>query len=176
MRSESPRPAAPHPGRVWKYGDDINTDVIMPARYLAITEPDRLARHCLEDLDPAFAGSVRPGDVIVAGRNFGCGSSREHAPVGLRAAGVAGVIARSFARIFYRNAINIGLPVLVAPEAAEGINAGDRVEIDLDHACIRNPATGMVYPVAPFPPFVQAILAAGGLIAYGRNRLAGEPR
>jgi len=159
-------------GRVWKYGDDINTDVIIPARYLFTTDPAELAAHCMEDLDPSFAGKVRPGDVIVAGRNFGCGSSREHAPVAIRAAGVACVIAVSFARIFYRNAINVGLPILECPEAVAALQDGDEVEVDVAAGTIRRVATGETFQAAPFPPFMQEILRCGGLVEYARRKLA----
>ncbi|PZN10028.1 MAG: 3-isopropylmalate dehydratase small subunit [Bacillota bacterium] len=160
-------------GRVWKYGDDVNTDVIIPARYLFTSDPQELAAHCMEDLDPDFAANVRPGDVIVAGRNFGCGSSREHAPVSIRAAGVQCVIAVSFARIFYRNAINVGLPILECPEAVQALEHGEEVEVDLEAGTIRRTATGEVFRAAPFPPFMQEILRCGGLVEYARRRLAG---
>ncbi|QIA28305.1 3-isopropylmalate dehydratase small subunit [Thermaerobacter sp. PB12/4term] len=161
-------------GRVWKYGDDINTDVIIPARYLFTTDPAELAAHCMEDLDPSFASGVRPGDVIVAGRNFGCGSSREHAPVAIRAAGVRCVIARSFARIFYRNAINVGLPILECPDAVVALEAGEEVEVDLAAGTIRRVATGETFQAAPFPPFMQEILRCGGLVEYARRKLAAQ--
>lgn len=161
-------------GRVWKFGDHVDTDVIIPARYLVTGDPAELAKHCLEDADPTFAQRVRPGDIIVAGENFGCGSSREHAPLSIKGAGVACVIAASFARIFYRNAINIGLPILEAPQAAAEIQAGDEVEVDLGTGRIRDLTTGREYTAQPFPPFMQELIAAGGLIPYVRQRLAAE--
>jgi len=154
------------------YGDNVDTDVIIPARYLVTGDPQRLAPHCLENLDPAFASRVRPGDVVVGRRNFGCGSSREHAPLALKGAGVAAVVAASFARIFFRNAINIGLPVYESREAAEGIRSGDEVELDPRAGVIRNLTRGEEYPVRPLPAFVQEIVAAGGLM----NRLRAELR
>ncbi len=152
-------------GKALKYGDHVDTDVIIPARYLTESSPEHLARHCMEDLDANFVSRVRPGDVVVAGVNFGCGSSREHAPLALKASGLSCVIAASFARIFYRNAINIGLPILESPEAANGIQDGDEVEIDFTKGEIINHTRGESYKTAPFPPFVQDIMAAGGLMA-----------
>ena len=148
-------------GRVWKYGDNVDTDVIIPARYLNTTDPAELARHCLEDLDPSFAREHRPGDIIVAGRNFGCGSSREHAPLAIKGAGVAAVVAESFARIFFRNAINIGLPIFEAAEAAREARSGDVLEIAASEGVIRNLTRGREYRVRPLPPFIQEIIAAG---------------
>lgn len=158
-------------GRAWKFGHDIDTDIIIPARYLNTSDPAELARHCMEDADPTFAGRVQPGDIIVAGKNFGCGSSREHAPLAIKACGVACVIAASFARIFYRNAFNIGLPILESPEAASGIRQGDEVEVDLGSGTITNLTRGEQYRAAPVPPFMQEIIAAGGLINYVKRRL-----
>jgi 3-isopropylmalate/(R)-2-methylmalate dehydratase small subunit len=158
-------------GRAHKYGDHVNTDVIIPARYLNVSDADELASHCMEDLDPAFDKRVQPGDVLVGGEDFGCGSSREHAPIAIKASGVAAVIARSFARIFFRNAINIGLPVLVSPEAANEIAAGDELEVDLAAGTIRDITRGKTYQAQPFPQFLQDIIAAGGLIPYTRRRL-----
>lgn len=158
-------------GRVWKYGDDIDTDVIIPARYLNTTDPTELARHCLEDLDRDFAGQVKTGDIIVAGRNFGCGSSREHAPLAIKGTGVAAVVAASFARIFYRNAINIGLPILESPEAAQASARGDVLEIDVEQGIIRNANRDETYRTAPFPGFIREIMGAGGLIGYVKNKL-----
>lgn len=152
--------------RVWKYGDDVDTDVIVPARYLNTSVPAELAAHCMEDIDAGFAAAVEAGDVIVAGENFGCGSSREHAPMAIKASGVACVVAASFARIFYRNAINIGLPILECPEAASEAASGDRVAIDLASGTIRNLSKGSSHSAAPFPPFMRGIIDAGGLIAY----------
>lgn len=158
-------------GRVWKFGNDVDTDLIIPARYLNTTDPAELAAHCMEDADPAFARKVSPGDIIVAGKNFGCGSSREHAPLAIKGAGVACVIAGSFARIFYRNAINIGLPILESPEASAFLQDGDMVEVDLGSGTIRNLTRDEVYQAAPFPPFMQEIMQAGGLINYVRERM-----
>ncbi|HAG12960.1 MAG TPA: 3-isopropylmalate dehydratase small subunit [Ruminococcus sp.] len=152
-------------GTVIRYGDNVDTDVIIPARYLNTSEPAELAAHCMEDLDAGFAARVQEGDMIAAGQNFGCGSSREHAPIAIKASGISLVIAKSFARIFYRNAINIGLAIVECPEAVDGISEGDRVEADLDAGIIRNLTTGKEYQTAPFPPFVQKIIENGGLIA-----------
>lgn len=155
-------------GKVHKYGDNVDTDVIIPARYLTTSVANELAEHCMEDIDPAFAGSVKQGDIIVAGRNFGCGSSREHAPLAIKASGVSCVIAATFARIFYRNAINIGLPILECPEAAEAIAKGDEVGIDLASGTVTDITTGQVFQAEPFPPFMQELIAAGGLAEYCR--------
>ncbi|PKL26725.1 MAG: 3-isopropylmalate dehydratase small subunit [Spirochaetae bacterium HGW-Spirochaetae-3] len=152
--------------RVWKYGDDVDTDVIVPARYLTTSVPEELAAHCMEDIDSGFAKAVSPGDVIVAGGNFGCGSSREHAPIAIKASGVSCVVAASFARIFFRNAINIGLPILECPEAAAEAENGDRMSVDLASGMIRNLTRGTSHAAAPFPPFMRGIMDAGGLIAY----------
>ena len=160
-------------GRAWKYGDNVDTDVIIPARHLATTDPQELARHCLEDLDPSFASSHSPGDFIVAGRNFGCGSSREHAPLAIKAAGVACVIAASFARIFFRNAINIGLPILESPEASRDIETGDELEVDLEQGEIRNLTRGKTYRARPLPPFIREIVATGGLMKRLARELSG---
>ncbi|HEY8391728.1 MAG TPA: 3-isopropylmalate dehydratase small subunit [Capillibacterium sp.] len=153
-------------GRVFKYRDNVDTDVIIPARYLNTSDPQELAAHCLEDLDPEFSRKVQPGDIIVAGKNFGCGSSREHAPVAIKTAGVTCVIAATFARIFYRNAINIGLPILECPAAVAGTDAGDELEIDFDRGLITNLTKGRVFEAQPFPEFMQKIIAAGGLVNY----------
>ncbi len=158
-------------GQVWKYGDNVDTDVIIPARYLNMSTAAELARHCMEDIDANFAGSVQPGDIIVAGANFGCGSSREHAPLALKGAGVSCVIARSFARIFYRNAINIGLPILECAEAVDDVEKGDTLSVDLTAGAITNTRTGRTYRTAPFPPFIMGIIAAGGLVPYTQERL-----
>jgi len=156
---------------VWKYGDNVDTDVIIPARYLNVSTPEELARHCMEDVSPGFAGDVRPGDVIVAGENFGCGSSREHAPLAMKGAGVSCVIARSFARIFYRNAINTGLPILECPEAVKETERGDQLQVDLEAGAITNVRTGRTYRTSPFPPFILGIIEAGGLVPYTVQRL-----
>lgn len=155
-------------GKVYKYGDNVDTDAIIPARYLNVSTPEELARHCMEDVDAAFAGAVQAGDVIVAGENFGCGSSREHAPLALKGAGVSCVVARSFARIFYRNAINVGLPILECPEAADEVQGGQQLQVDLRAGQVRNLSTGQVYQAAPYPPFMMALVEAGGLVAYTR--------
>jgi 3-isopropylmalate/(R)-2-methylmalate dehydratase small subunit len=161
-------------GKVWRFGDHVDTDAIIPARYLNVSDPAELARHCMEDADPSFAGRVSSGDIIVAGENFGCGSSREHAPLAIKAAGVSCVIAKSFARIFYRNAINIGLPILTCPEAVEGTKAGDRLTVDLRAGTIASQRSGCVYHTPPFPSFVMEIIEAGGLVPYTAHRLAGR--
>jgi len=159
-------------GRAHRYGDNVNTDVIIPARYLTTSEVAELAAHCMEDLDPEFVGKVRPGDVIVGGENFGCGSSREHAPLAIKGAGVNCVIAKSFARIFFRNAINIGLPALLSREAAAEIENGDELAIELETGRIENVTQGATYHAEPFPDFLRGIIAAGGLSPYIRQRLA----
>lgn len=151
-------------GNAIKYGDNVDTDVIIPARYLNTSDHKELASHCMEDIDKTFVSRVKHGDIMVAGQNFGCGSSREHAPIAIKASGVSVVIAKSFARIFYRNAINIGLAIVECPEAAEGISEGDNVEADLDNGIIRNITTGREYKTAPFPEFVQKIIENGGLM------------
>jgi 3-isopropylmalate/(R)-2-methylmalate dehydratase small subunit len=158
--------------KVHKYGADVNTDVIIPARYLNVSDPDKLAAHCMEDIDKDFVKSVRPGDIIMATTNFGCGSSREHAPIAIKASGVSAVIATSFARIFFRNAINIGLPLLESPEAVENTAAGDILEIDLAEGKIKNITNGKTFTAAPYPPFMSELISAGGLIEYTRRKLA----
>ena len=152
-------------GKVFKFPDNVDTDVIIPARYLNTPDAQELAKHCMEDIDDTFVDKVNAGDVIVAGWNFGCGSSREHAPLTIKTNGVSCVIAKSFARIFYRNSINIGLPILECEEAAEEISAGDDVSIDFDSGVITNNTTGKTYTAQPFPPFIQKIIADGGLLA-----------
>ncbi len=152
-------------GTVFRYPDNVDTDVIIPARYLNTADARELAKHCMEDIDGTFVSRVKKGDVIVAGWNFGCGSSREHAPLVIKTCGTGCVIAKSFARIFYRNAINIGLPILECAEAADGISAGDEVEVDFDTGRIANLTTGKTYQAQPFPPFIQNIIAKGGLLA-----------
>ena len=151
-------------GNVIKYGDNVDTDVIIPARYLNTSDHKELASHCMEDLDKTFVSRVQQGDIITAGQNFGCGSSREHAPIAIKASGVSLVIAKSFARIFYRNSINIGLAIVECPEAVDGISEGDKVEADLDIGIIRNLTTGREYKTEPFPEFVQKIIENGGLM------------
>jgi len=163
-------------GRVHRYGDNVDTDVIIPARYLNTSDPDELASHCMEDIDPDFIKKVKPGDMIVAEENFGCGSSREHAPLAIKTAGVSCVIAKTFARIFYRNSINIGLPILQCPEAVDGISAGDEVEVDTASGKITNLSTGKSYQAMPFPEFMQNLISAGGLVAYARERIKSGPK
>ena len=153
-------------GTVFKYGDNVDTDVIIPARYLNSSDPAELATHCMEDIDKDFVKNVKKGDIIVADKNFGCGSSREHAPIAIKAAGVSCVIAETFARIFYRNSINIGLPIIECPEAAEAIEAGDEVEIDFDSGIIYDVTKGTQYKGQAFPPFMQEIIKSEGLINY----------
>lgn len=152
-------------GKVFKYPDNVDTDVIIPARYLNTSDAKELALHCMEDIDTEFVKNVNKGDIMVAGWNFGCGSSREHAPLVIKTCGTGCVIAKSFARIFYRNAINIGLPILECPEAAEEINAGDEVEVNFDMGVITDKTTGKTYKAQPFPEFIQNIIAKGGLLA-----------
>ncbi len=158
-------------GRVHKYGDHVDTDVIIPARYLVTTDVDELASHCMEDLDPGFVNKVQPGDVMVAGRNFGCGSSREHAPVAIKGAGVSCVIAASFARIFYRNALNIGLPIVECPEAAAALEEGAQVEVDLEQGIVRDLGSGNEWRFAPLTGVAGELLAAGGLVPLVRRKL-----
>ncbi|PXV95378.1 3-isopropylmalate/(R)-2-methylmalate dehydratase small subunit [Lachnotalea glycerini] len=153
-------------GTVFKYGDNVDTDVIIPARYLNSSDPGELAQHCMEDIDKEFVKNITKGDIIVANKNFGCGSSREHAPIAIKASGVSCVIAETFARIFYRNAINIGLPIIECPEAAKGIEAGDIVEVDFDNGLIFNKTKNMKFQGQSFPQFMQKIIAAEGLINY----------
>ncbi|MBP7348606.1 MAG: 3-isopropylmalate dehydratase small subunit [Butyrivibrio sp.] len=153
-------------GTVFKYGDNVDTDVIIPARYLNTTDPAELAQHCMEDIDQNFIKKVTPGDIIVANKNFGCGSSREHAPIAIKAAGVSCVIAETFARIFYRNSINIGLPIVECPEAAREIAAGDRVSVNFDTGIITDETSGKVYQGQAFPAFMQKIIDSEGLINY----------
>lgn len=159
-------------GSVFKYGDNVDTDVIIPARYLNISEHAALAAHCMEDIDAGFVKKVKPGDIITAGKNFGCGSSREHAPIAIKASGITCVIAETFARIFFRNAINIGLPILECAEASAKIEAGNEVEIDFNSGKIINRTKNETYQAEPFPPFMQEIIAAGGLIERTRKKLA----
>lgn len=159
-------------GKAHKFGGDVDTDQIIPARYMVTTDPVELAGHCMEDADPAFAGKVQTGDVIVAGKNFGCGSSREHAPVAIKGSGISCVIAKSFARIFYRNAFNTGLPILESAEASEGIESGHEIEVDLGSGTIKNLTTGQTYRAQPVPPAMQALLDDGGLMAHLAKKLA----
>ena len=161
-------------GHVHLYGDHIDTDIIVAARYLNTTDPDELASHCMEDAGDGFVARVHPGDFIVAGENFGCGSSREHAPIAIKTAGVAAVVAKSFARIFFRNAINVGLPILESPAAAADARPGDELEIELDTGVIRNLTRGTTYRTEPFPFFLREIIDAGGLVNYVQAQLAAK--
>ena len=158
-------------GQVHKYGDNVDTDVIIPARYLNTSSHEELAAHCMEDIDKDFVSRVRPGDILVAHKNFGCGSPREHAPIAIKASGISCVIASTFARIFYRNAINIGLAILECDEAARDIQAGEEVKVDFDTGLITNLTTGKTYQAEPFPPFIQNIIQKGGLLASIQDRL-----
>ncbi len=157
-------------GRAWKFGDNIDTDLIIPARYLNTTDPEELAKHCMEDADPEFAKKVKKGDIIVAGKNFGCGSSREHAPISIKAAGVSCVIAESFARIFYRNAYNTGLLILECEEASKEAESGDEIRIDIEKGLIENLTKGKSYQIKPLPEFMKKILEDGGLIPHIMKR------
>jgi 3-isopropylmalate/(R)-2-methylmalate dehydratase small subunit len=160
-----------HKGKVHKYGADVNTDAIIPARYLNVSQPEELAQHCMEDLDKDFMNKVKPGDIIMATTNFGCGSSREHAPLVIKAAGVFCVIAETFARIFFRNAINIGLPLLECAEAVAKTESGDELEIDLTSGKIKNVTRGLMFTAQPYPPFMAELISSGGLIEHTRKRL-----
>ena len=153
-------------GRAWKYGDNINTDEIIPARYLNTTDPHELAKHCMEDLDSAFASRIKAGDILVGGTNFGCGSSREHAPICIKAAGLSCVIAASFARIFFRNAINIGLPIIESEKASARIRTGDEIEVHVGAGKVKNLTRNEEYEIVPYPPFMKELIASGGLMNY----------
>ncbi len=157
-------------GKTHKYGDNIDTDVIIPARYLTTSDPKELAKCCMEDIDTNFSKIVKEGDIMIAGANFGCGSSREHAPIAIKGCGVSAVIAESFARIFYRNAINIGLPILECKDAAIAIKAGDTVSINLDNGVIKDITTGEEFKAEPFPQFIQELIRVGGLVAYIKEK------
>ena len=161
-------------GTAHRYGRDVDTDVIIPARYLNTSDPAELAKHCMEDIDAGFVGKVGAGDILVADENFGCGSSREHAPISIKAAGISVVIAKSFARIFYRNAINTGLPIMEAPEAVDGISDGDQLVVNADAGTIENVTTGKTYNAQPFPPFVKDIIEQGGLIESVKHKVVQE--
>jgi 3-isopropylmalate/(R)-2-methylmalate dehydratase small subunit len=161
-------------GKVHKYGANVDTDVIIPARYLNVSEPAELAKHCMEDIDPQFVKKMKPGDIILAEANFGCGSSREHAPLAIKTAGVSCVIAKSFARIFFRNAINIGLPLLECTEAVENTRDGDILEVDLVKGIITNLTSGKVFTAKPYPDFMSELINAGGLVEYTKRRLKKE--
>jgi 3-isopropylmalate/(R)-2-methylmalate dehydratase small subunit len=159
-------------GKVWKYNDNIDTDVIIPARYLNMSDPNDLAKYCMEDIDKDFAANVSKNDIIVAGENFGCGSSREHAPIAIKASGISAVIAKSFARIFYRNAINIGLPILESSQAADEAENGDIMEVDFSKGEIKNITKNKTYQTMPFPQSIQGIIEAGGLVNYTRDKIS----
>jgi len=159
-------------GNVWKFGDNIDTDAIIPARYLNTSDPAELAKHLMEDADKDFTSKVKQGDMIVAQANFGCGSSREHAPIAIKAAGMQAVIAKSFARIFYRNAFNIGLPIFESDEAVDNISEGDEIEVDADNGAIKNITKGEEYTAKPIPPFMQELISAGGLIEWTKKRIS----
>jgi 3-isopropylmalate/(R)-2-methylmalate dehydratase small subunit len=161
-------------GKVFKYGENVDTDVIIPARHLNVSDPVELAKHCMEDIDKDFVTKVESGDIIVAGKNFGCGSSREHAPIAIKASGIRCVIAPTFARIFYRNSFNTGLPILECDEAAVDIKAGDDVTVDFASGKIKNVTTGKEYQAQPFPPFIQKIIENEGLVGYVKERLKNE--
>ena len=161
-------------GKVFKYGDNVDTDVIIPARYLNIADPKELSTHAMEDIDADFVKNMHPGDIVVATRNFGCGSSREHAPIAIKASGIQLVIADSFARIFYRNSIDIGLPIIECPAAAKAIRDGDEVAVHLDTGVIEDRTTGERFTAAPFPPFIQKIIAVGGIENFVREKIAGK--
>lgn len=158
-------------GRTWRFSADVDTDAIIPARYLNTSDPHELANHVMEGADPEFPQKVKPGDIIVAEKNFGCGSSREHAPIAIKAAGIQAAVAKNFARIFYRNAINIGLPIFESPEASEKIREGDEIEIDAGSGSIRNLTTGEQYRAEPIPPFMQELIDAGGLVEWTKKRI-----
>ncbi len=153
-------------GRAWKFGANVDTDAVIPARYLNTSDPQELASHLMEDVDPKFREKIQPGDIIVAGDNFGCGSSREHAPIAIKHAGISAVVAKSFARIFYRNSFNMGLPILESAEAAEGIRQGDELVIDSETGSIQDVTTGNTYQAQPLPPFMRQLIEAGGLMSY----------
>jgi 3-isopropylmalate/(R)-2-methylmalate dehydratase small subunit len=158
-------------GRVWKFGDDVDTDAIIPARYLITSDPKELAAHVMEDADSEFPKKVKPGDILVAGKNFGCGSSREHAPIAIKAAGIQAVVARSFARIFYRNAFNIGLPIFESPGIEEAVEEGDEVEIDAGEGAIRDVTKNRELRAEPIPPFMQELINAGGLVEWTKSKI-----
>lgn len=158
-------------GTAFKFGDDVNTDVILPGKYLNLQDPQQLAQHCMESEDPEFVHKAKPGDIMVAGKNFGCGSSREHAPISIKALGISCVIASTFARIFFRSAINIGLPIVECDEAARSINQGDEVSVDFDTGLITDHTTGQQWQADPFPPFLQKLIAVGGLVEYSKDKI-----
>jgi 3-isopropylmalate dehydratase small subunit len=159
-------------GQAWKFGKDVDTDQIIPARYLNTSDPEELAKHCMEDADAEFVNKMSRGDLIVAEKNFGCGSSREHAPISIKSAGVSAVIAKSFARIFYRNAFNMGLPIFESVDAVDGISEGDEIEIAMESGLIRNRTTGKEFQAVPIPPFMQELIDAGGLMEYVKKKIS----
>jgi len=159
-------------GKAWTFGKDVDTDQIIPARYLNTSDPEELAKHCMEDADAEFVNKMSRGDLIVAEKNFGCGSSREHAPIAIKSAGVSAVIAKSFARIFYRNAFNMGLPIFESVDAVDGISEGDEIEIAMESGLIRNRTTGKEFQAAPIPPFMQELIDAGGLMEYVKKKIS----
>jgi 3-isopropylmalate/(R)-2-methylmalate dehydratase small subunit len=159
-------------GKAWVYADNVDTDVIIPARYLNSTDPEELASHCMEDIDESFANNVKENDIIVAGENFGCGSSREHAPIAIKASGISIVIAKTFARIFFRNSINIGLPILENKEMPDETNSGDIIEVDISTGIIKNVTKNKIYKAKPFPESIQNLISTGGLINYTKEKLA----
>src|SRR5574344_804292 len=158
-------------GKAWVYGDNVDTDVIIPARYLNTSEPSELAKHCMEDIDTSFAGQVKTGDVIVAGENFGCGSSREHAPIAIKASGVKAVVAKSFARIFFRNSINIGLVILKNEKLYDEVKSGDEIEVNSEQGLIKNVTSGKVYETTAYTGAIKELIEAGGLVNYTKNKL-----
>ena len=158
-------------GTAFKFGDDVNTDVILPGKYLNLQDPQQLAQHCMESEDPEFVHKAKPGDILVAGKNFGCGSSREHAPISIKALGISCVIASTFARIFFRSVINVGLPIVECDEAAKALRQGDEVSVDFDTGLITDHTTGQQWQADPFPPFLQKLIAAGGLVEYSKAKL-----
>jgi 3-isopropylmalate/(R)-2-methylmalate dehydratase small subunit len=157
-------------GNVWKFGNNIDTDAIIPARYLNTSDPRELAKHCMEDADPLFAKRMKPGDIVMADRNFGCGSSREHAPLAMKAAGISCVVAKSFARIFYRNAFNMGLPIFESSDAVDNTREGDEIEVDAESGVIKNHTRQLIFAAKPIPHFMQELIAAGGLMKYAQKR------
>ncbi len=163
-------------GKVWKFGDNVNTDEILAARYLVTVDPEEMGRHLMEDIRPGFFEEISPGDIIVAGKNFGCGSSREHAPLAIKGAGITAVVAAGYARIFYRNAFNMGLPIFESPPAAAELAEGDRIEIDADTGSVTDLESGKVFPAQPVPEFMQDLVRAGGLINYMKSRRGKQQR
>jgi len=161
-------------GKVWKFGDDVNTDEIIPARHLVTTDPKELAKYVMEDIDPDFAKKVGEGDIIIAGKNFGCGSSREHAPLAIKGAGISAVIAESFARIFFRNAINLGIPVIESPEIVKDAEEGDILQIDMEQGIVKNLTKGKEYKIKKLPKSLQKVLEAGGLMEYAKSQIKGD--